>query len=158
MRPGQLVIVDEASMAGTQALDQLRDQAQRAGAKIVAVGDPAQLGAIDAGGTLGWIERHQDRPDVTAATLTSVWRFKNDWEADNSLALRRGDHAAIDTLIDHERITQVTDPDGVESAAFDQWAEARTQGSALLIASTQEAVDRLNAQAQDLLRLSLIHI
>lgn len=152
MRPGQLVIVDEASMAGTHALDQLRDQAQQAGAKIVAVGDPSQLGAIEAGGTLGWIERHQDRPDVTAATLTSVWRFKNDWEAENSLALRRGEHSAIDTLIDHDRITQVATPDEVESAAFDQWATARTQGSALLIASTQDAVDRLNTQAQDLLR------
>lgn len=152
MRPGQLVIVDEASMAGTHALDQLRDQAQRAGAKIVAVGDPSQLGAIEAGGTLGWIERHQDQPNVTAATLESVWRFKNDWEAENSLALRRGDHEAIDTLIDHDRITQVATPDGVESAAFDQWATARTQGSALLIASTQDAVDRLNTQAQDLLR------
>ena len=104
MRPNQLVIVDEASMAGTQALDQLRDQAQHAGAKIVAVGDPAQLSAIEAGGTLGWIERHQDRPDVTAATLSSVWRFKNDWEASNSLALREGKHHAIDTLIEHDRL------------------------------------------------------
>ncbi|GLU87729.1 MULTISPECIES: ATP-dependent DNA helicase [Kocuria] len=152
MRPNQLVIVDEASMAGTQALDQLRDQAQHAGAKIVAVGDPAQLSAIEAGGTLGWIERHQDRPDVTAATLSSVWRFKNDWEASNSLALREGQHHAIDTLIEHDRITGVADPDDVETTAFQQWAEARTQGSALLIASTKDSVDRLNAQAQALLR------
>lgn len=150
MRPGQLIIVDEASMAGTQALDRLRDQAQSAGAKIVAVGDPSQLGAIEAGGMLGWIERHQDTPEVTAATLTSVWRFKNDWEAQNSLALRRGEAAAIDTLIDHGRITQVADPDQVEAAAFDQWATARAQGTALLIAGTQDSVDRLNTQAQQL--------
>lgn len=152
MRPGQLVIVDEASMAGTHALDRLREQAQSTGAKLVAVGDPSQLGAIEAGGMLGWIERHQNDPKVTAATLTSVWRFKNDWEADNSLALRRGDHQAIDTLIDRGRITQVADPDEVESTAFDQWATARTQGSALLIAGSQDSVDRLNTQAQDLLR------
>lgn len=152
MRPGQLVIVDEASMAGTQALDQLREQAQHAGAKIVAVGDPSQLGAIEAGGTLGWIERHQDQPNVTAATLTSVWRFKAEWEAANSLALRSGDHQAIDTLIEHGRITQVGSPEAVEPAAFEQWATARTQGTALLIAAAQDSVDRLNAQAQDLLR------
>lgn len=152
MRPGQLVIVDEASMAGTQALDQLREQAQRAGAKIVAVGDPSQLGAIEAGGTLGWIERHQHQPNVTAATLTSVWRFKNAWEAENSLALRRGDHQAVDTLIEHGRITQVDAPEAVEPAAFEQWVTARAQGTALLIAATQDSVDRLNARAQDLLR------
>ncbi|KAA9393007.1 hypothetical protein FCK90_14480 [Kocuria coralli] len=152
MRPGQLVIVDEASMAGTQALDRLRDQAQRTGAKLLAVGDPSQLGAIDAGGMLGWIERHQHNPGVTAASLTSVWRFKNTWEASNSLALRHGDHSAIDVLVDHGRITQVEDPEDVEPAAFDQWVTARGQGSALLIAGTQDSVNRLNTQAQDLLR------
>lgn len=152
MRPGQLVIVDEASMAGTQSLDRLREQAQTSGAKLVAVGDPSQLGAIEAGGMLGWIERHQNDPKVTATSLTSVWRFKNEWEADNSLALRRGDHHAIDTLIDHGRITQAAAPEDVETTAFDQWAVARDQGSALLIAATQESVDRLNTQAQELLR------
>lgn len=152
MRPGQMVIVDEASMAGTHSLDRLRAQAETAGARIVAVGDPSQLGAIEAGGTLGWIERHQDQPNVTAATLESVWRFKNDWEAGNSLALRQGEHDAIDTLLDHDRITQVDEPEAVETTAFDQWADARTQGSALLLSASQESVDRLNLQAQDLLR------
>lgn len=152
MRPGQMVIVDEASMAGAHSLDRLRAQAETAGARIVAVGDPSQLGAIEAGGTLGWIERHQDQPNVTAATLESVWRFKNDWEAGNSLSLRSGEHEAIDTLLDHDRITQVDTPEAVESTAFDQWTQARTQGSALLISASQESVDRLNLQAQDLLR------
>lgn len=149
LRPGQLVIIDEASMASTHALDRMREQAQAAGAKIVAVGDPAQLGAIDAGGMLGWLERHRDTPEVTATTLTSVWRFSNQWEAENSLALRRGDIEAADVLIDAGRITHSPDADHVEDTAFQQWQQLTADGSsALLIASTQESVDRLNDQAQ----------
>ena len=43
LRPGQLVIVDEASMAGTFELDALTAQARDAGAKVLLVGDWAQL-------------------------------------------------------------------------------------------------------------------
>ena len=52
MRPGQMVIVDEASMAGTHSLDRLRAQAETAGARIVAVGDPSQLGLVM---VRGWV-------------------------------------------------------------------------------------------------------
>ncbi|WP_113719018.1 AAA family ATPase [Arthrobacter dokdonensis] len=54
-RRNQLVIVDEASMVSTVQLAALVHQARDAGAKIVMVGDPAQLDAIDAGGILGWL-------------------------------------------------------------------------------------------------------
>lgn len=56
-RANQLIIVDEASMVSTYQLAALTDQAQAAGAKVVLVGDPAQLDSIDAGGILGWIDR-----------------------------------------------------------------------------------------------------
>src|SRR5208282_3040176 len=49
LRAGQLVIVDEASLVGTFALDELVAAARDARAKVVLVGDPAQLSAIDAG-------------------------------------------------------------------------------------------------------------
>jgi AAA domain len=57
LRPRQLVIVDEASLAGTLDLDRLRDQAARAGAKLLVVGDHAQLCAVDAGGAFGLLAR-----------------------------------------------------------------------------------------------------
>ena len=45
LRRGQLVIVDEASLAGTFALDELVSAARDAGAKVLLVGDQAQLSA-----------------------------------------------------------------------------------------------------------------
>src|SRR6185437_10426086 len=47
IRPNQLVIVDEAGLAGTLALDRLVPEARDAGGKVLLVGDWAQLGAID---------------------------------------------------------------------------------------------------------------
>nr|WP_237715703.1 AAA family ATPase [Arthrobacter sp. M2012083] len=56
-QPNQLVIVDEASMVSTFQLAALVGQAKVSGAKILLVGDPAQLDSIDAGGVLGWLDR-----------------------------------------------------------------------------------------------------
>lgn len=88
---GQLVIVDEAALAGTLALDELRGQAARAGAKLLLVGDYAQLPAVEAGGALRLLAH-----DAGAAELHTVWRFANRWEAAASLRLRDGDPSALD--------------------------------------------------------------
>ncbi|MCP3859475.1 MAG: AAA family ATPase, partial [Phycisphaeraceae bacterium] len=47
---GEIIVLDEASMAATGDLARLVDLAKVADAKIVAVGDYRQLGAVDAGG------------------------------------------------------------------------------------------------------------
>ena len=49
-RKGQLVIIDEATLAGTLTLDRLTALAAEAGAKVLLVGDWAQLQSVDAGG------------------------------------------------------------------------------------------------------------
>jgi hypothetical protein len=48
IQPGQLVIIDEASLAGTLVLDAITTDARDTYAKVLLVGDWAQLGAIDA--------------------------------------------------------------------------------------------------------------
>jgi len=74
---GQLVIIDEASLAGTLALDAITTHATEVGAKVLLVGDWAQLAAVDAGGAFGMLVR--DRGD--APELLDVRRFRNDWES-----------------------------------------------------------------------------
>lgn len=46
---GQLIIIDEASLAGTMSLDRITREAEKAGAKVLLVGDWAQLQSVDAG-------------------------------------------------------------------------------------------------------------
>jgi ATP-dependent exoDNAse (exonuclease V) alpha subunit len=52
-----VVVVDEASMVGSRSLDLVQRYADRAGAKVVLVGDFRQTGSIDAGGALRTLSR-----------------------------------------------------------------------------------------------------
>ena len=83
MTSGDLLILDEASLAGTFALDRLVAQARQAGAKILLVGDPAQLGAVGAGGAFGLLVGDRQYPPE----LTEARRFSqagNGWPAPSS--------------------------------------------------------------------------
>jgi len=50
LRAGQLVIVDEAGMVSTRELDAILTAVRQAGAKLLLVGDPCQLSAVETGG------------------------------------------------------------------------------------------------------------
>ena len=141
---GQLVIIDEASLGGTFALDAITSHAQQVGAKVLLVGDWAQLAAVDAGGAFGMLVR--DRGD--APELVDVRRFKNDWEKQASLQLRIGDTDVIDTYIAHQRVT----PGGYDEileAAYQAWRTDLAAGkSTVLIAETLDTVSALNTRAR----------
>lgn len=144
LQAGQLLIVDEASLAGTLALDQLTAHARKVGAKILLVGDPHQLSAVDAGGAFGLIVR--DRPD--AARLAELHRFRHAWEKRTSLALRLGDADAIDEYIAQDRVHD-GDYDDILEEAYQAWrADQRAGKSSLLIAETIDTVSALNARAR----------
>ncbi|WP_165556026.1 MobF family relaxase [Kribbella pittospori] len=142
-RKNQLIIVDEASMASTMELATLARAADAAGAKLLLVGDDAQLGSADTGGAFRLVAR-----DTNAAELSDVWRFRNHWERDASLALRRGDTTAIDQYDDHNRLTAGS-TDEMEDAAYRAWLIDTTAGrTSLLIAADNATVARLNARAR----------
>ena len=62
------------------------------GAKMLLVGDWAQLSPVQAGGAFKLLAI--DRPDTP--TLHDVRRFRHDWERHASLHLRNGKPAAAD--------------------------------------------------------------
>ncbi|MBG0741302.1 relaxase domain-containing protein [Paeniglutamicibacter antarcticus] len=141
-RRDQLVIVDEASMVSTVQLAALVHQARDAGAKMVLVGDPAQLDAIDAGGILGWLDRQGK-----AVQLTSVRRFSNAWEGPASLLLRVGDVKAIQAYASHGRFHHGEYLEMIDQA-YERWASDIQAGvSSILIAPDNETVTVLNERA-----------
>lgn len=141
--PNQLVVVDEASMVSTLQLSALVQQARDAGAKVLLVGDPAQLDAIDAGGILGWL----DRQDKTVR-LSTIWRFENAWEQGASLKLRAGDIGAIAAYEEHERLEHGTYLDMVDHAYSNWQADFSAGKSSILIAADNDTVSMLNERAQ----------
>ncbi|MDS2172376.1 MobF family relaxase [Nesterenkonia sp. CL21] len=141
---GQLVIIDEASLAGTLSLDRITHLAERAGAKVLLVGDFAQLQSVDAGGAFGLLVG--DRDD--APELVDVHRFTHAWEKTASLALRHGRTEVIDTYLNHDRIHD-GDAEAMTDAAYTAWRVDRNRGLvSVLVAETRDDVTALNTRAR----------
>ena len=142
LEPGQLLIVDEASLAGTLTLDDLTTQATAAGAKVLLVGDHHQLSAVDAGGAFGLLAATPQ-----ARELTSLWRFTHRWEAHATRRLRQGDPSVLDVYDSQRRITAGTSAE-VLDAAYEAWTHDQAAGATtLLLAADTDTVSLLNNRA-----------
>jgi conjugative relaxase-like TrwC/TraI family protein len=141
--PGDVLLVDEAGMAGTHHLHTLLQHAQAAGAVLRLVGDPHQLAAVEAGGVLRLLAQ---RPDTVQ--LSALHRFSDPAEAEATLALRDGDKAALDFYEHHDRVRAGAEETMVD-AAFHGWRADMVAGKASVLGtvSTQTAV-RLAARAR----------
>jgi hypothetical protein len=145
LRRGQLVIVEEATLAGTFALDELVTAAGDAGAKVLLVGDQAQLSAVEAGGMFAALVRDRDG---LAPELSDVRRFHNTWERRASVELRAGSEDAIGAYEAHDRIVS-GDRDEMLDATFAAWRRDIASGhSSLMIAGDLGTVSELNARAR----------
>jgi AAA domain len=93
--PGDLLVIDEASMVSTADLAAVEAVATRQGAKILLTGDTEQLSAPQAGGAMRLLAgEHGDYQ------LRTVRRFEQEWERDASLRLRDGD---ADVLAEYDQ-------------------------------------------------------
>jgi conjugative relaxase-like TrwC/TraI family protein len=143
-RKGQLVIVDEASLAGTLSLGRITELAAEAGAKVLLVGDYAQLQSVDAGGAFSLLVH--DRDDTPE--LVDVHRFKREWEKTASLGLRHGRVEVIDTYLDHGRI-QGGETEAMVDAAYAAWrADRQADRASVLVTDSNESVQALNQRAR----------
>lgn len=150
LKAGQLVVLDEASLVGTVALDRVVAHAAQVGAKVVLVGDWAQLSSVETGGAFGMLVR--DRPEAPA--LTSVRRFLHQWEKAASLGLRQGQPTAVDAYEDAGRLHD-GGLDSMLDTVYTAWQHDREAGlSTLMIAGNGELVAELNARARNDLVLS----
>lgn len=155
LRPGQLVILDEASLAGTADLDRVAACAGEAGAKLLLVGDWAQLSAIDAGGAFALLVRDRG-PGVPE--LGAARRFTHQWERAASSRLRVGDAGVIAEYAAHDRLRE-GEHDGMVEAAYAAWAtDTRNGRTSLLIAGDRATVRALNERARtDLVTDGRVH-
>ncbi|TYL51850.1 relaxase domain-containing protein [Nocardioides sp. BGMRC 2183] len=144
IRSGQLVIVDEATLAGTTMLDRITGIAEQAGAKVLLVGDPHQLQSVEAGGAFSLlVDRRTDAPE-----LTEIHRFTHPWEKHASLALRRGEVEIISTYARQHRIREGM-TDEMLDQAYDAWRTDTQAGQAsILVTESSAAVRALNERAR----------
>ncbi len=140
---GTTLLVDEAGMIPTARLAELADLADLKGWRVVMVGDPMQFTSVGRGGMYGLLT-----DTFGAIELDRVHRFEHDWERTASLQLRDGNPDVADTYNEHGRLNGGTSVQ-MERAAVERWAELRADGqSVLLMAPTNDIVERLNSRAQ----------
>jgi len=144
-RSGQLFIVDEASLAGTLALDELVDAVSQAGAKVLLVGDWGQLSAVDAGGAFSLLAR-----DIGSkvASLGEIRRFKESWEKRASLALRVGQEHIISEYEHHGRVNG-GGREELLNQLYSAWkADVEAGKTSLMLAADGLTVAALNQRAR----------
>ncbi len=147
--PGCVVILDEAGMAATRASAKLLHAAERAGAKVVAIGDPGQLASVQAGGWLGAVGRR-----LGAVRLTEVMRQRDPAERRALAALHDRQPAPYLQWADQAgRIETFENPQAAREQALAEWTNAAARvgpAQAVMIARDNELRDELNHAAREL--------
>jgi TolA-binding protein len=148
---GCVLILDEAGMAATRPSARLLEAAERAGAKVIAIGDPGQLASVQAGGWLAAVGR-----ELGTVRLTEVMRQRD-----------RGERRALAAL--HDRVPQryldwaqragrtdtFSDHADAHEQALSEWQRAVSEvgpAQAVMIARDNDTRRALNTAARELWR------
>lgn len=142
---GDVLIVDEAAMAGTHTLHDVVSYALRHGADVRLVGDDKQLSAVEAGGAVRWFEHING-----AVRLKEVVRFADPAQAAASLKLAEGNAVGLDYYFEQGWVHGGS-RETIRDAAHRAWrADLDAGRQSLLIVPTNEDVTALNLQARAL--------
>jgi conjugative relaxase-like TrwC/TraI family protein len=151
-----VLVVDEASMAGSRKLERLLEHAHRAGAKVIPVGDDRQLTSIDAGDGFRGL-----RVRLGASELVENRRQRAAWERDALELVRDGQvDQAVAAYREHERMVPATSKTELTLNLVRDWwqshrdADAGQGGDAVILAYRRDEVDRLNTTCQQVMRLN----
>jgi conjugative relaxase-like TrwC/TraI family protein len=145
---GTVVVMDEASTTSTPDAARLAELVQCCEGKLVAIGDPRQIGAIGPGGLYGHLTR-----TIEPAMLTEIRRQER--EVDRrivELAHSGRGSDAIDLLKGEGRLQIADTIDEARHAAVLDWYSDFSRGAdAVMIARRNRDVAELNADARALL-------
>jgi Ti-type conjugative transfer relaxase TraA len=146
-----VLVIDEAGMIGSRQMERVLSAAQVAGAKVVLIGDPEQLQAIEAGAAFRALaERHG------AAEITTVRRQHEPWQraATRELATGRTDqalerYAAAGMVLASDTRAEAR---AALVAGWDAARQERPEESRVILAYTRDDVRDLNELARAQLR------
>jgi len=149
LRRGAVLLVDEAGMVDSGTLARLIDHAQAAEAKLVLIGDPAQLGEIEAGGLFASIASR-----VEPIRLDEVIRHHYELDREGAKLIREGRGAeAIGRYLREGRVHVCPDGQERREAMVRDWFEAKEGGSdALMVAKLNREREQLNEMARGAMR------
>jgi len=146
-----VLILDEAGMAATRLTARLLRAAERAGVKVVAIGDPAQLASVQAG---GWLTAVGKRLGVLR--LCEVMRQRDPQERRALAALHdRKPKPYLDWASRAGRIDTFENIADAREQALREWERASASvgpSQAVMVARENETRDQLNRMAREVQR------
>ena len=146
-----VLVIDEAGMVGTRQMERVFSHAADAGAKVVLVGDPQQLQAIEAGAAFRAIhERHG------GVEISEVRRQHEGWQQDATRHLAtgrtgQGIHAYDERGVVHSAETR----EAARGELIDCWDRARQSSpgdTRIILTHTNDEVRELNEAARGRMR------
>jgi ATP-dependent exoDNAse (exonuclease V) alpha subunit len=138
-----VLVLDEASQLSTSDLAMIEEAARQAGARVIATGDTAQLGAVEAGGVFRLLAQ-----EVPTAELHEIRRFDAEWERQASIGLRDGDLAAVAAYDRRGRI-RGADQEAACDRAASMWLADHLRGKdVLLLAGSNAEATGLSRRVQ----------
>jgi conjugative relaxase-like TrwC/TraI family protein len=152
LRPGDLVLMDEASMTANPDPADVIAQAADSGAKVILAGDTHQLQAVENGGGLSLLA-----DGLGFVQLAEPVRFRECWEQAASLRLRDGDAAVLAEYDQHARVRGGEPEEMMDSAAAAYLALSLDGTDVLLMAADHALRRELSRRIRDdLIRLGAV--
>jgi Ti-type conjugative transfer relaxase TraA len=146
-----VLVIDEAGMVGTRQMERVLSHAADVGAKVVLVGDPQQLQAIEAGAAFRAIhERHG------GVEITEVRRQHEDWQRDATRQLATGRTGLAIAAYDERGIVHAAETrEAARGQLIERWDRERQASPAdtrIILTHTNDEVRALNEAAREQLR------
>ncbi|WP_316191859.1 MULTISPECIES: Ti-type conjugative transfer relaxase TraA [unclassified Bradyrhizobium] len=146
-----VLVIDEAGMVGTRQLERVLSHAADAGAKVVLVGDPQQLQAIEAGAAFRSIhERHG------GTEIGEVRRQRQDWQRDATRDLATGKVGhALGAYRSHGMVHEVETREQARGDLIERWDRDRQTSpdrGRIILTHTNDEVRALNEAARRRMR------
>ena len=146
-----VLVIDEAGMVGTRQMERVLSHAADAGAKVVLVGDPQQLQAIEAGAAFRAIhERHG------GVEITEVRRQRVEWQQDATCQLATGrTGGAIRAYADRGMVHATETREQARGELVGGWGRERVAApdqTSIILAHTNDEVRELNEAARERMR------
>jgi hypothetical protein len=148
---GDVLVIDEAGMVGTRQLERVLSHAAEAGAKVVLVGDPQQLQAIEAGAAFRSVhERHG------GAEIGEVRRQREDWQRDATRDLANGKtDNALEAYRSRGMVHEARTREQARGDLIERWDRDRQsvpERSRIILTHTNDEVRALNEAARERMR------
>jgi Ti-type conjugative transfer relaxase TraA len=148
-----VLVVDEAGMVGTRQLERVLSHAAEAAAKVVLVGDPQQLQAIEAGAAFRSIhERHG------GAEIGDVRRQRQGWQRDATRDLATGKAGdAMGAYRAHGMVHETGTREQARGDLIERWDRNRQVSpdqSRIILTHKNDEVRILNEAARERMRVA----